>query len=292
MKAKIDIWTVLQGELKEIKLEDMIYEVHKKEAGEKIVQGAILGIEKPNYIQQKLPITFEKNKQEKSSSTKKIHKVNNYTSVGKQNGMNILKEALEEIKGKTKKQAIKILKKYYPNAKYKSVIRYYNSYKRFTKNAEGKTVKPKSDKMYIGKVQIKKDVLKKYKQSANKKQLLKEYYPKAKKNSLKVYNWAYRKALENPEKISKEKQVSINKKSNKGYYSKRYTCYIKPSEEKLVLDALHTKRGYRPNVTAIMAETKLKDYKVRATLNMLERQGKIYTRKNGTSKTYHLVNTN
>jgi len=123
MKKEVDLW-IEDNEPKGLIYDGDFYYITKK----KQVTYKATFVGTPTITKTKI------SKNIKKQSTVKHHKQLGAIYVGKNDGMRMIKQLLDELKNATnKKEAIKLIKKYYPYASDKSIRRYLVTYEQFAK---------------------------------------------------------------------------------------------------------------------------------------------------------------
>jgi hypothetical protein len=279
LEGKFIYWKVDEGELKQIKINENIY----------------------NIFAEKEP---ETTKEISEASKKQIGEVMTPAVKGKFKGKrvkishsvpiyNIIVADLQ--KAHNKNEDLKeTLSKYYPGFNDNSITRYLWAYKKhmglptkarglpkyYSKDDRGRAIKTyMHNKVYEN---IANDVKEAIDNGRSIKRAIKKYYPEAKTSTIKSYVSMYKRFFRETDsgtvphrnKYSKRYQ----KKAPEGSYaySKTYQSYVKQDEVDLVLRALH-KVGcdYKPTTDQIVAETRMKKNRVLATLSVLQEQGKV-----------------
>lgn len=122
MKKLIKIWTVADGQIKEIKFEDGdIYEVQRKKQVEEPRTTMYGSVVKPKKI----------SRVQKTASTRKHLEEMGVHFLRKSQGLRIIKEAVNELKAKSLPESIKVLRKYYPKVKKDTLKNYYSKYRKY-----------------------------------------------------------------------------------------------------------------------------------------------------------------
>ena len=304
MKKEIDIWTIVEGELLEIKDNDQIYQVRKKQEQE---------FEAPKHFKVKGYIKEVKKKEastpDKSASTKAHLKKLGVTFIGRHQKQRIIKEAVDELWNKDEEQAIEILRKYYPIARESSLRRYYLTYTGFMNKLKSKKDHPRGKKiMTISKQSVYENPYNAVKElidsgkssSKDIKPILAKYYPMYQKKTIKSLASVYRRAVTG-KRIRKEYTWKKNReKSEKSEkykpddaigWSKTYHIWIKKDEYHNIYKKI-TALNYtdKSNCTSetLAREMGMTAFRIRAVLNYMLEQGKIKQSYNEDGKpTYH-----
>ena len=126
MKTEVEIWTVLEGQLKEIKMENEIFVLQKK-------------LEEVVEIPKVLKTTKKINPNTKRAMTIQHHKDLGIKYIGKENNMRIVDKAHEKLMNTTNtKERIAILKEFYPYTANETLMFYDNTYKRYAHSEKRK----------------------------------------------------------------------------------------------------------------------------------------------------------
>jgi len=119
-------------------------------------------------------------------------------------------------------------------------------------------------------------------------QVLRKYYPKNKKSTLKTIAFIYRGYIEgkhqlepvNQKKSFRKKRRRKKPKGTVGF-EKSYQKYIKAQDVQNVKRAIRTVRyGYVPNTDTIEKETNIPRQQLLATLKYLKKKGQIISKRN------------
>jgi len=122
------------------------------------------------------------------------------------------------------------------------------------------------------------------------KKILQRWHPNVKRQTLESYIWAYKKYLETKDitVVETKKRKKRRKKRRYPYggklpenvyaFNKTYRTYIFKNEVSNVLSGLRMVRyGYKPTVKGIADEKDMARARVRAVLNTLIKEGKVYS---------------
>ena len=308
MKKEIDIWTIIEGELLEIKDNDQIYQVRKKQEQEFEspkhfeVKGTIEEL-KPK---RKIKFHSKESPQEKTAETKKHLKTLGVHFMGKHQKMRMIKEAIDELWNKDEEEAIEILRKYYPNVKEASLRRYYQTYSAFMNKIKSKKEHPRGKKiMIISKQSVYENPYNAVKEliasgkSSSKDiiLILVKYYPMYQKKTIQSLASVYRRAVTG-KRIRKEYTWKKNREKSEKYkpddaigWSKTYHIWIKKDEYhnmyKKITAINYTDKSNCTTETLAM-EMGMTAFRTRAVLNYMLEQGKIKQSYNEDGKpTYH-----
>ena len=292
MKMEVKIWTVKEGKIKEIKIEEFDNKLFvAKETEEKSIFINPKSSTKTDIIDKGIPVDC-------------IHHTRIYKNI------------LDEIKqyynfGNTSVNGIqKIIKKYYPKyvpqslkttaSLYDGYIKGKYQFKNKDSNNQKQSLEMGPKIGHVGKVPIYKYIYKELKNAKeNHTKILKRYFPKAKPKTISTKKWAYNRYI-------REQGGSVNYKSFRKkytrkkakpdpdciFYNKTYKTWIRNNEINKVKRAINAYGlGYVPTSKAIAKRENMKLRRVNAVLGYLINKGevrKVYIPKQKTFK-YEII---
>jgi len=311
MKKVVDIWTVINGQLREIKIDDdQVYTIHKKRLEEP----------KPTVTKKEIEVAIDKAKKPKkelerhlkTARTKRQLKEMGVHFLGTYQNQRIIKEAVEELQdAKTTNQFKQVLKKYYPEVRDISIKRYISTYKSFMEKKARKELPGLDKGEALGRVhhtKVYKNIYDDIKKKMEEKNwsndelydIIGKYYPSYIYQSRKTTSIIYKGLVTGTYELKKKVRgytYKVKKRTRKPpspnhvAYSKKYKTWVKVNEVREVRRCIGmTKYGYRPTNVAIAGEADLPIYRVRAVLDCLVTQGDVWRKKKGKVSTYHFVN--
>jgi len=309
MKKEVDIWTVVSGQLKEIKLEEEIYTVDKKKLENKQTSLDKFGMfmsTKPVETTKPVVTKMIKKKgitpQEKTANTKKYLKELGVHFIGKHQNMRIIKEAVDSLWNKSREESLKILRRYYPTVKDESLERYLQTYSAFMNKLKSKKEHPRGKKVKVMGAQTiyenpfneVKELIDSGKESTEHiRPILTKYYPMYQPQTITSLCSVYRRAITGKYiRNSKKRKKSEKFKPNDAIgWSDTYKIWIKKEEYHGIYRNIVT-MNYKDKskcTSEFLAEKmKMTSFRTRAVLKYMLEKGKIKQSYNKAGKpTYH-----
>lgn len=300
MKVETNIWTVVEGELKEIKFNDTLFTVHKKkEADTKQTTLEDFG---ENFMSTTKPESVTKMIKEKFEVKPEGKKIGEYNTNGIYlNVYNDVKKWVEE--GLERDQIAKKLHEIYkPNIMYESCKSLVSCYIRYLQGLKPKQKKGAKKGKVVGSHQnnfIYENPYNDVKQALDndkpwsfvRDNIIKRYYPNYKKVSLNTMASVYKKFVEKKKpKTSYYRMPTIKEvKDPNGLFAKSesYAVNITNLDVKKIKSAINAVGyNYKPTFANIMNKTELKYNRVRGALDVMLEKGLIKTEQDGYNTVY------
>jgi len=235
-----------------------------------------------------------KERQMKSARTKRYLRRMGVHFLGTFQKMRIIKEALNEMKDKSPREAKDVLRKYYPEVKDKSLDRYYSTYLGYIDKLESKKLHPlgkevtrvSNKKIYYNPLdEVKKLIESGQEKTRYIKPILRKYYPLYQEDSITGLSSVYRRAAKRifPElRSGSRKKRSKYNKSKPEYaigYDDTYKTWIKKSEYhdtyKKLMAMNYRDKGKSATTENIANELGLSVHRTRAILHYMLQNGRI-----------------
>jgi hypothetical protein len=304
MKMETDIWTVKEGELKEIKLNDEIFTVEKKRKETKqatLDQFGMFLSAKPVHVGQvpviekvKEPTIIKKGK----PLGKKIGTYGTNTI-----NLNVFNDVRKWIDKGLDKPAIakKLHEIYKPHTKIESCNALASFYMRYVRGLKPKQKKGKERGKRVGSMknnsiyekpynEVKDAIESGKKWSYIRDNIIKSYYPNYTIYSLNSMTSMYKKFAQGYGDRPKTRRYRKRRKP-KNFFDKSKTYIVNVTKN----DVLETKRAiilcklnYKPTFDSLLKETKMPINKLRGILDVMKKHDMIEIKKDGLTKIYRL----